>query len=473
MPYFASSLLPRYFFAIPKLICTFADVEECPEGWAAAHRRQTCPDGSPTGGRPYRPSYNNTIYNFTMAKGNLILGTASRSIGDVTMYRRNGQQVSRARVRKIGNPRTEGQAKQRMLQAALTRFYSPLASCLEKSFEGKNKMDSYIKFLAVNNRIGRNKFAVPKNAGWVPVPVKVSGGTMPSPNISYNEAADAGFLLDAPFGAGKVMNLGSLSQAIMNAYGLLEGDQVTVIAAINRSTADEPNFTPVYFRFFLKPTSVDDAPSFGGISFVEDNGVAIQHSDDALAGVAVIFSRYENGAWRRSNSFMVLAPNILEDFTGAEGIAKWLDEWMNGSTVPTSEVYLNGSTESPLTPHAGSVTVTLNGTSYTFIGAGHRVIGQNDYAYLITSDGTRKYLKVNNEKSDNFGKYADIRVMQLTDLGYNWGVAAAPADIPEADIISIGNDKAEYTGAIGEQLTEFASAHGWTAVGAAVMFGKV
>ena len=57
---------------------------------------------------------NPTIYNFTMAKGNLILGTASRSIGDVTMYRRNGQQVSRARVRNIGNPRTEGQAKQRM-----------------------------------------------------------------------------------------------------------------------------------------------------------------------------------------------------------------------------------------------------------------------------------------------------------------------------------------------------------------------
>lgn len=408
-----------------------------------------------------------------MAKGNLILGTASRSIGDVTMYRRNGQQVSRARVRKIGNPRTEGQAKQRMLQAALTRFYSPLASCLEKSFEGRNRMDSYSKYLSVNNRIGRNMFAVPKNAGWVPVPVKVSGGTMPSPVVSYNIDADAGFILDAPLDAGATMNLGTLSQALIDAYGLSEGDQVTVIAAINRSTADEPNFTPVYFRFYLKPTSVDAAPSFGGVTFSSNTGsVDINHVDDALAGVAVIFSSYENNAWRRSNSFMVLAPNVLEDFTGTEGIAKWLDEWMNGTTVPTSDVYLNGSTESPLTPHAGSVTVTLNGTSYTFIGSGHRVIGQNDYAYLITSDGERKYLKVANEKSDNYGKYADFRVMQLTDLGYNWGVSAAPADIPEANIISIDNVNAAYTGAIGEQLTEFAAAHGWTAVGAAVMFGK-
>ena len=407
-----------------------------------------------------------------MAKGNLLLGTASRSIGDVTMYRRNGQQVSRARVRKIGNPRTEGQAKQRMLQAALTRFYSPLASCLERSFEGRNRMDSYSKFLAVNNRIGRNVFAVPKNANWVPVPVKVSGGTMPSPNVSYNDNKDAGFILDAPYTEAE-MNLGTLSQALMDAYGLSEGDQVTVIAALNRSTADEPNFTPVYFRFFLKPTSINAVPSFGGVSFSSDEEVvSIYHADDALAGVAVIFSRYENNAWRRSNSFMVLAPNVAEDFTGTEGIAKWLDEWMNGSTVPTSDVYLNGSTESQLAPHAGSVTVTLNGTSYTFIGAGHRVIGENDYAYLITSDGERKYLQNKNDKSDQFDKYADVRIMQLTDLTGNWGVAAAPGDIPEADIISIDNIDAAYTDAIGEQLTEFAAAHGWTAVGAAVMFGK-
>lgn len=411
---------------------------------------------------------NPTIYNFTMAKGNLILGTASRSIGDVTMYRRNGQQVSRARVRKIGNPRTEGQAKQRMLQAALTRFYSPLASCLEKSFEGKNKMDSYSKYLSVNNRIGRNMFAVPKNAGWVPVPVKVSGGTMPSPNVSYNETSDAGFLLDAPFREGEVMNLGTLSQALMDAYGLSEGDQVTVIAAINRSTADEPNFSPVYFRFFLKPTSMDAAPSFGGVAFDGGLGfVGLSQTDDALAGVAVIFSRYENNAWRRSNSFMVLAPNILEDFTGTEGIAKWLDEWMNGSTVPTSDVYLNGSTQSPLSPHAGSVTLTMSGNEYTFIGAGHRVIGDNDYAYLITSDGERMYIKNINEKSDVYGKFATAGQMSLTNLADMQGVAA-PADVTEANIIGVGDG---YTNADGELLVEFAAAHGWTPTGAAAWFG--
>lgn len=388
------------------------------------------------------------------------------------MYRRNGQQVSRARVRKIGNPRTEGQAKQRMLQAALTRFYSPLASCLEKSFEGKNKMDSYSKFLAVNNRIGRNMFAVPKNAGWVPVPVKVSGGTMPSPTVIYDADADAGFWLDAS-SASSIATLGDLSSALKDAYGLEEGDQVTVIFAKTNGDSENEVFTPYYFRFFIKSTSVDAKPNFFGVEFTSVDGkIKLEEQYDSMVACAVIFSRYEKGDWRRSNSYMALGPTLLADFTGTEGIAKWLDEWMNGTTVPTSDVYLNGSTESQLTPHAGSVTVTLNGTSYTFIGTGHRVIGQNDYAYLITSDGERKYLKDGNEKSDQFGKYADIRVMQLTNFTDSWGVDTAPTDVPAADIITLKNDDKAYTGVIAEQLTEFAAAHGWNAIGAAMMFGK-
>ena len=407
-----------------------------------------------------------------MAKGNLLLGTASRSIGDVTMYRRNGQQVSRARIRKIGNPRTEGQAKQRMLQAALTRFYSPLASCLEKSFEGKNKMDSYSKFLAVNNRIGRNMFAVPKNAGWVPVPVKVSGGTMPSPSVSFNAANDAGFILDAE-AVNTLDTLGDLSASFKNAYGLEEGDQVTVIFAKTNGLSENEAFTPYYLRFFIKSTSVDAIPSDFGVSFgiANDKSIVISEENDNIVACAVIFSRYENGAWRRSNSYMALGPTLLADFTGAEGIAKWIDEWMNGTTVPTSDVYLNGSTESPLTPHAGSVTVTLNGKSYTFIGAGHKVVDNVDAAYFITSEGDRLYIKNDNEKSDAYGKIATLGSMQTEDLS-QMKEATQPAGIKNAECLPINPLSDAYTGDIAESLVEFASSHGWKQIAAAMWFGK-
>lgn len=406
-----------------------------------------------------------------MAKGNLLLGTASRSIGDVTMYRRNGQQVSRARVRKIGNPRTEGQAKQRMLQAALTRFYSPLASCLEKSFEGKNKMDSYSKYLSVNNRIGRNMFAVPKNAGWVPVPVKVSGGTMPSPTVTYDADTDAGFLLNARV-EGNIATLGDLSAALKDAYGLEEGDQVTVIFAKSNGLSEGEVFTPYYFRFFIKSTSVDAVPTFFGVGFTSvDGNIKLEEEGDNMVACAVIFSRYENESWRRSNSYMTLGPTLLANFTGTEGIAKWLDEWMNGSTVPTSDVYLNGSTESQLAPHAGSVTVTLNGTSYTFIGAGHKVIDNVDAAYFITSEGDRLYIKNDNEKSDAYGKIATLGSMQTEDLT-QMKEATQPAGITNAECLPINPLSNAYTGDIAESLVEFASSHGWKQIAAAMWFGK-
>lgn len=406
-----------------------------------------------------------------MAKGNLLIGTASRSIGDVTMYRRNGQQISRARVRKIANPKTEGQAKQRMLMAALTRFYSPLAVCLEKSFEGKNKADSYSQFLKVNATIGKDFFAVPKNAGFVPVPVKVSAGTMPSPVISYNETSDAGFVLNCT--ADSVNTLGDLSTALINGYGLSEGDQVTVIAVKTDGLAEGETFTPSYFRFFLKPSSVDALPSFNGVSFeVPGELLAISEVDDRLVACAVIFSRYENGSWRRSNSFMALGPTLEADYTGAGAIAKWLPTWMGEDVVPVSDVYLNGSTVSPLTPHAGSATVSLNGTTYTFVAAGYRNIGGTDYAYLVTSEGDRKYIKNNNERSDNFGKFATLSSMQQNDVTATDGTTTAPAGVETADILPIDNHDAAYTAAIAELLVEFAAAHGWTGTGAVIWFGK-
>ena len=48
-----------------------------------------------------------------MAKGNLFLGMGRGSVGDVTFYRADGQQLSRARNRKPRNPKTNAQLIQR------------------------------------------------------------------------------------------------------------------------------------------------------------------------------------------------------------------------------------------------------------------------------------------------------------------------------------------------------------------------
>ena len=77
-----------------------------------------------------------------MAIGNLFLGAAKKTIGDIVLYRRNGVQQSRVRVRHIANPKTEAQALQRNYMAPVTKFYAPLAGVLEKSWEGLNRSES-------------------------------------------------------------------------------------------------------------------------------------------------------------------------------------------------------------------------------------------------------------------------------------------------------------------------------------------
>lgn len=71
-----------------------------------------------------------------MSKGNLLLGFARGSIGDVTFSRSNGEQVARARNRQPANPNTESQAIQRAVTASVARLYSMGQSIFNHAFQG-------------------------------------------------------------------------------------------------------------------------------------------------------------------------------------------------------------------------------------------------------------------------------------------------------------------------------------------------
>lgn len=72
-----------------------------------------------------------------MAKGNLFLGQARGSVGDVTFYRMDGAQVSRARNRKPSNPNSYGQLVQRAVSATVARAYAVGKAIFDHSFQGK------------------------------------------------------------------------------------------------------------------------------------------------------------------------------------------------------------------------------------------------------------------------------------------------------------------------------------------------
>lgn len=271
-----------------------------------------------------------------MAKGNLILGTGHGSIGDVTMMRRNGAEVARIRLRKIKNPKSQGQAEQRMYMAPILKFYSPLAGVLETSFEGLNKADSYAKFISINSNLARaNQWAVKKGAGFTPLPYQVAGGTLPQPIVDENN--NKLFLLVNDVTT-ETATMGALSTALISHYDLQNGDQVTVVAAV----MDGPKIFKKAFRFFIDETSEERISDYG-LEIAADTELSLVEN---LAGVAFIFSRWENNAWRRSNSFMVCTDSYMSDHTGNEKLTEAIASYMKGAgQTPVSDVYLNGSDE--------------------------------------------------------------------------------------------------------------------------------
>ena len=345
-----------------------------------------------------------------MAKHNLFLGTASRSVGDVTLMRRNGVQVSRVRVRQIANPRSEAQSRQRMAFASVTRFYSPLSACLEQSFQGLNRTDSLSAFLKENIKRAREmQFGSLRGGGFVPLPVMVSRGSMPQ--AVYNYASDLpGFRLNIGTEI-SAQTVAAVSAAIKNQYGLSEGDQVTIIYSMpdTPEVTIESLYSVYYHRFFIDSSDFSDfsVPMLN----VGINEQYLEFSDnyDNLSGFAVIFSRYEAGQWRRSTQYMAVADFIEELFIGESAQDSFLPGWMTNDATPNSRVYLNGSGQRSSEVIKGwkltGSTPAIDGEPITFVQAREVDFGDSDPVKVLQvcdEDGTWYYVSSENTRSASY-----------------------------------------------------------------------
>lgn len=267
-----------------------------------------------------------------MGKGNFILGTGSSSIGDVTFARRNGQQIARVRVRKIKNPKSYGQAEQRMISAEVVKFYSPLSGVLETSFEGLSKSESYAKFLSINMNLARaNKWPSLKGK-YHPFPFVLSEGS-----LGFPEYDNTYFVIGQPAQEQSVDNIGVLSTLIFAKYPQLQtGDQITIIGWQGDA---ETGWNVHYTRFFLDAESTDALPA--GVGYSRKGGVYI--ASDELVAIGVIFSRWNGNEWARSNTKVATNLDYMEPWVTDENYAAAVASFMKaGGRTPISNVYLNG-----------------------------------------------------------------------------------------------------------------------------------
>ena len=277
-----------------------------------------------------------------MAKGNLFLGTAAKSVGDVVMYRREGAQVSRVRVRKIANPKTDAQCKQRAIMAPIPKFFSPLAIVLERSFEGLSKSKSYSKFLKVNaDKARANDWLLTKGTGFYPLPYQLSSGSLKQLSDDYH-ANSVKIKLNIVGTNAETQTLGAISSDLVS-EGYQNGDIVTIVFVLSNGTGTA--FTPFSFQFEIDTTSVVTLSSLkvANTQLQGDNGDwGLYNADDQLAAGAIIISRWENDKWRRSTQEIVMDPNLISaistDAAKAAAIASYRGTVDGGNPM----VYLDG-----------------------------------------------------------------------------------------------------------------------------------
>lgn len=266
-----------------------------------------------------------------MATGNLLLGLGRGSIGDVTLYRSQGQQRARARNRKPKNPKTTSQTAQRIIMRTTVRAYSVLQELCNHSFEGlsygaecMNRFNSLnadmLRNLALNeqNNVQGAYYGDFRNIaapGITLNPFIVSKGTLPSVSLKDFTGDKTVATIDLQT-APKTLSYAD----VVAALGLQQGDQITVIQvnqfhALGRIKAVE------WGRFILSPKSgdmsklVNDSDEFneknvGNVVFTMDqNGlnVNVGSNADKMFACAVIVSRKGATTWLRSDAALKLA----------------------------------------------------------------------------------------------------------------------------------------------------------------------
>lgn len=169
-----------------------------------------------------------------MSKGNMFLGYARGSVGDVVFSRTNGQQITKARNRNPNNPRSISQMMQRSVFISAVKFYQlARAKFFKFAFEDKKTSESdFNAFMRHNTMFGTNMSSSAFHAYNYPALgdfVLSLDSLQPLRQWNRNNqfAAQTGIIL----GASDQLptTIGALSQLLLRNERYREGDMFTLV----------------------------------------------------------------------------------------------------------------------------------------------------------------------------------------------------------------------------------------------------
>ena len=305
-----------------------------------------------------------------MAKGNMLLGYARGKVGDLVFTRRNGEQVTRPRVRVVNNPKTTAQQIQRMIFASVSWAYQMLKSVCDHSFEGVTYgANSQARFFSLNLKALRAyypsdqdpvrrpvdgmAFILPSREGAIGCGLQIASGTIPevAPLVSGSGVLE-GFGEDVvPSGEDTKFSIIDM----LNSLGAAVGDQITLVVItednqmhlsryVTRADATAEELGAEWdgagtaAAFDATKTSVGYAiesagDSTGRHAFVDAPGAT---------SMTIIISRKDSsGKWLRSNARLWNTADEAPQYSAAYALPYWE---MTGTDIETlNKKYLNNA----------------------------------------------------------------------------------------------------------------------------------
>lgn len=350
-----------------------------------------------------------------MAEFNLFLGTARKSVGDVTLLRRAGRQVARVRLRHIANPKSDAQCETRNFLSPVIKFYAPLRTELARSFEGYNKADSYNQFQRQNIALARKEgWYLTKGTPFFPMPYLLSHGQLTPMHyrLAY-EPGNSQAIWDDAGGSGRLNTIGQLSNVLIG-RGYKVGDIVTIILI---TTDNNSLYQPATRQFIINPLSADSVNLLrvDGLDFAaQDLGMAWFGSTLDVSAIAVIVARKQGGRWLRSTQRLAVAQSIIDNITSAQMKEDAIKSYGPYASSGGGGVYPGGDGE----PFNVS---TISGRALLFYGGQY-----NAQTYEVQwQGGTTFGIKV---MPANVEEYFYIKAENTIWLGTNLEQSLNPAD---------------------------------------------
>lgn len=297
-------------------------------------------------------------------KGNMFLGYARGSVGDVVFSRVNGQQTARARNRKPENPKTMSQMIQRSRFAYLSKFYARASQkFFQFAFENKKSNESdYNAFMSANVAI--TPYATKSMVGspytpWF-APFTMTSGSFPSVDEQLLVTDDAA-IINLYVGSA-VATVGALSEQFIERHPWIRVNDIVTLCIIESSSdtkavenladamthdaltydnGNDPSWRIIQFRINPADTTILQSIGFTMVQASAGYRASINFNGSEVCGAVLVVSRKTDNGLKVSTSHIALTGDASRAYN--IGISREWAEYCAVTWSANEDAVLEGS----------------------------------------------------------------------------------------------------------------------------------